>query len=81
MRHCNAPDSELKELDLFADVAIESRGLFTCTRATRILAIASIQERRLFRSTYPDNSRAASNREWHLIDTNFHYQYKKLIIS
>ena len=34
------------------DIAIESRGLFTCARATRILAAASIRERRLFRSAH-----------------------------
>ena len=33
---------------------VESRGLFTCTCATRILATASIRERPLFRSAYPE---------------------------
>ena len=39
---------------LFAcfDIAIESRGLFTY--ATRILAVDSIQERRLFHSAHPE---------------------------
>ena len=33
---------------------IRARGLFTCTCASRILAAASIRERRLFRSARPE---------------------------
>ena len=35
----------------------ETQGLFMCTCATRILAAASIRERRLFRSARPEMQR------------------------
>ena len=39
------------------DIAIQARGLFTWACATRILAVASIRERQLFRLARPEVQR------------------------
>ena len=46
------------------DIAIQARGLFTWACATRILAVASIRERQLFRLARPEVQRQFESGVW-----------------